>query len=109
MQKDHMPRPANPRRFDAGQWLIWAERLGYRIYLAETGPGGRLGIVTEVPKGPRGDEDMDLWRAFQGQAAQRKINRAALIEHLVKLGRVVRRRAAVPPAVDDKEPIQTPC
>lgn len=90
MQKDYLPRSVQPRPFDAGQWLFWAERLGYRIYLSENGPGRRLGIVTEVRKRPRGGDHVELWRAFQGQASERKINRAALIEHLVKIGRVVR-------------------
>ncbi len=85
-----MASSSQPPRFDAGQWLIWAERLGYRIYLSETSPGGRLGIVTEVRTRPRGSDDVDLWRAFQGDLSERKINRAELIKHLVKIGRVVR-------------------
>lgn len=94
MPKDHMPCTSQSPRFDAGQWLIWAERLGYRIYLSEPGPGGRLGLVTEVRTRPRGAEHVDLWRAFQGQASTRKINRAALIKHLLNIGRVVRHTAS---------------
>ena len=84
-----MPRFTEEQRFDAGQWLTWANRLGYRIYLCDSGPERLWGMVFEVPNGPRGAEDFALWRAFQGPNAARKVNRTALIEHLVTIGRIV--------------------
>jgi hypothetical protein len=92
---------ARSARFEPAQWLIWAERCGYRIYLSEVASGHRLGIVMEIPNGPRAADDLELWRVFQGEIADRKANRTTLIQHLMKIGRIERR--AGPVAVPEKE------
>lgn len=88
-KRPHRAGPSDPGNsiFNPAAWLEGAERCGYRIYLSGGPSGGRLCIVLESPGRRKATDDTALWHEFQGHPRHSRANRAALIAHLVSIGR----------------------
>src|SRR5262245_24981784 len=83
---------AAARPFDPAAWLAEAEHLGYGVYLvpSERSASG-YGLMTEnpMPREHSAADDLWLWRWLQPNEATYAVNRAALREHMLAIGRVL--------------------
>ena len=73
--------------FDPADWLNWAERIGYKIYLWDAFGDGCLGLIVLNPPAGRKENDIDLWWALRPNDAQADINEKVLALHLWDIGR----------------------